>query len=354
MRYLPRPLRHILRKPYRRIARKAILRRWYQLVFRIVFGRMATSEENELLAQCVREHPTGIDPSPFRTVLSLFDQKSCPTPFTVRLSAADVRVVDYDGVKIATDIAEPVISYGIERATYEQHMIRFFRCILRPGMTMVDVGANIGLFALLAAKLVGETGHVYAIEPRGENARLLLYSAQINNFANIHLLPTAVGNITGYTIYQNHIGANGALMTKTSADAAYDSQAILHPTAQVVPMARLDDLVTGPVDVLKLDIEGAEGMALCGALKLIRNYRPLITSEASVEMLDRVSNMPLRDYLLLTRSLDYRQFVIDRHDGHLVEIQDLDQFLLEWPDPCHIEDFAFIPQEKMASLDLPL
>lgn len=336
--------------PYRRIARGLLRLGWYRFAFRIVYGRWPNGDEFRTLAENAALQQAATFPAIFRSVLSLFDQKIYLTPFTVRLTANDVRMVEYAGIKVAVDIAEPVISYSIERASYERHMVAFFERLLRPGMTMIDIGANIGLFSLLGAKLVGESGRVYSIEPRGENARLLLYSATINNFRNINLLPVAVGDSVGYTIYQTHIGANGALMTKPREDADYNGQAILHPTSQIVPMARLDTLVSGPIDVIKLDIEGAEGMALRGAGDLIRTHRPIITSEASVEMLDRVSNMPLRDYLLITRDLGYRQFVISRHDGSLEEVGDLDQFLAAWPDPCHIEDFVFVPAEKMAAL----
>ncbi len=192
---------------------------------------------------------------------------------------------------------------------------------------------------------LGRRGASDSIEPRGENARLLLYSATLNNFTNIHLLPTAVGDSNGYSLYRTHLGSNGSLLTKPDVD--FEVPSILHPTCQVVPLARLDNLVTGPVDIIKIDIEGAEAMALRGASELIRAQRPLITSEASAEMLSRVSDITLRDYLLLTRNQGYRQFVIDRMGGPLHEVSDLSQFLNEWTDFHRIEDFAFVPEEKM-------
>lgn len=346
---LSRFSRRIVSLPYRRMARGGLVLLASPVVFRLVFGRWPNRDELQLLKNAVQQQQPTSFSSLCRTVLSIFDQKNYFTPFSVRLTAGDVHIVDYAGVKIAVDVAEPVISHEIRHNTYERHMVNFFQRVLRPGMKMIDIGANIGLFSLLAAKQVGPTGRVYSVEPRGENARLLLYSATLNRFDNIRLLPTAVGDNTGYTLYQSHIGANGALMTKPR-DEDFGSQAILHPTSQVVPMARLDNLISGPIDLIKLDIEGAEGMALRGAMELIQSYRPMITSEASMEMLERVSNMALRDYLLLTRNLNYRQFVIERADGRLEEVQDLDNFLALWPDPCHILDFAFVPVEKMEML----
>lgn len=350
MKYLPRRVRHVIRMPYRRIARDYAYRYWYQAIFRTVFGRWPNREEKEALQDDALLQRSMNTSSAFRTILSLVDQKRNPTPFSVRLAANDVRVVDYAGVKIAVDLAEPVISRYIESGQYETYMVSFFQKVLRPGMTMIDIGANIGLFSLLAAKLVGETGRVYSIEASGENARLLLYSARINGFKNIRLFPVAVGDVNGYTLYQSHIGANGALLTNPGKGVEFSSEAILHPACQVVPMMLLDSLVTGPVDVIKLDIEGAEGLALQGGLKLIRTHRPLITSEASYEMLDRVSRITLHDYFLMIRSLGYRHFLIDRVNGELEEVVDLEQFTAEWTNQLRIEDFVFVPEEKMEML----
>jgi FkbM family methyltransferase len=330
-----------------RLIRDPFANTLYRMVFRTVFGRWPTGDEMRLLHDDIKQRPIHM-PTIFRTVLNRFDLATHPTAFNVRLAASDVRVVEVSGVKMAIDRAEPAIGRVIERGEYEAHMLAFFRRVLRPSMTMVDVGANMGLFSLAAAHLVGEHGRVYSVEPRGENARLLLYSAELNQFNNIHLLPTAVGASNGYSLYRTHIGGNGSLLTKP--DAGFTVPSILHPTCQVVPLARLDDIIPGPVDVLKLDIEGAEAMALAGAMTLIRNYRPLITSEASAEMLERVSGVTLRDYLSITRNEGYRQFVIPRTGEPLQEVEDLDRFLAEWTDYYRIEDFAFVPQEKLDTI----
>jgi FkbM family methyltransferase len=319
-----------------------------RVIFRTVFGRWPTQAEMQLLREDAGHARTIHMPTLFRRILNRFDLATHPTAFSVRMGASDVRVVEYAGVKVAIDRTEPAIGRIIERGDYEPHMLAFFQRVLRPAMTVIDVGANIGLFSLLAAKLVGEKGRVYSIEPRGENARLLLYSASINNFTNIHLLPTAVGEENGYSLYRTHVGSNGSLLTKP--DAGFNVPSILHPTCQVVPLARLDDLVRAPVDLLKLDIEGAEAMALRGASELIRSHRPLITSEASAEMLGRVSGITLQEYLAMTRNQGYRQFVIDRQGGPLQEVSDLDQFISAWSDFYRIEDFAFVPAEKMEML----
>jgi FkbM family methyltransferase len=330
--------------------RKGLAHPLYRTIFRTVFGRWPTRAEMELLAAQEEDAPTIHMPTLFRTVLNRFDLATHPTAFNVRLAASDVRVVEARGIKVAIDRAEPTIGRTIEQGNYEPHMRAFFDRVLRPGMRVVDVGANIGYFSLLAAQRVGAGGHVYSIEPRGENARLLLYSAELNQFANITLLPTAVGAQAGYALYRTHVGSNGSLLTKP--DAGFTVPSVLHPTCQVVPLARLDDLIAAPVDLIKLDIEGAEAMALVGATRLVATSRPLLTSEASAEMLTRVSGVTLRDYLLLTRNQNYRQFVISRTDGSLQEIDDLDTFLAAWTDFYRIEDFAFVPAEQVADFSL--
>src|SRR5690349_2025831 len=206
MMQLPRPVRHVIHHPYRTTARRLALPYWYRTLFRMLYGRWPTPAEQQTMIDSIYLLKPRQFPSHVRTILNIFNQVDYGSPFTVRLTADDVRVVEYAEVKIAIDVTEVEISREIGRGSYERHMVNFFQQVLRSGMTMVDIGANIGLFSLLGAKLVGETGKVYSIEARGENARLLLYSATLNNFRNIHLLPTAVGDETGYTLYQTHLG----------------------------------------------------------------------------------------------------------------------------------------------------
>ncbi len=143
-----------------RFARDLISFSFYQMVFRTVFGRWPNRAEVQLLHEDASNRYFIHMPTIFRAVLNRFDLATHPTPFAVRLAAHDIRLAEYAGIKIAIDGAEPGIGRVIERGEYEPHMRAFFQGTLRPGMTMIDIGANIGFFSLLGAKLVGEKGRV--------------------------------------------------------------------------------------------------------------------------------------------------------------------------------------------------
>ena len=81
---------------------------------------------------------------------------------------------------------------------WAEHELSILRTLIPEGSTVVDVGANLGYFSLLAAKLVGPTGRVVALEPNSENCRLLLSSLRLNGTTNVDLLPVAA-DVCRYT-----------------------------------------------------------------------------------------------------------------------------------------------------------
>lgn len=95
--------------------------------------------------------------------------------------------------------------------------------------------------------------------------------------------------------------------------------------------------------MIKIDVEGAEGLALKGGMELLRKYHPAITSEFSIEMIPRVSNMTPNAYLSMIKSLNYEIFMIDRSSHDLVPIGDIDSFLANYGTIERIEDLAFLP-----------
>lgn len=75
--------------------------------------------------------------------------------------------------------------------------IKILEQCLKPGMAFVDVGANIGYFSLIAAKLVGSQGRVYAFEPNEENFNLLAQNIKLNNFSQVTAIKKGVSDRNG-------------------------------------------------------------------------------------------------------------------------------------------------------------
>jgi FkbM family methyltransferase len=133
---------------------------------------------------------------------------------------------------------------------------------LRPGMQVVDVGANIGYFTLLFARLVGPTGHVYAFEPEPRNFDLLQRNIARNGYGNITAVPKAVSRAAGtQRLYKNPDNLGDHRLAFAAAGRDWVD----------VPVITLDDFFPSAarVDYIKMDIQGAEYGALDGARGLI-------------------------------------------------------------------------------------
>jgi FkbM family methyltransferase len=274
-------------------------------------------------------------PTTIRRMLGAVEQQVQSTPFVVRLGPDDVTFRDVGPVRLALDAADASVSRQMESGSYEPHMTAIFEQFCAPGMTAVDVGANIGYFTLLASVLVGESGHVVAVEPNSENVRLLLASLGAAGCANVTVLPVGCDTEAGWSLFTSHVGGNGGLT---------DRPDILAWPVAVIPVFPLDDLIQGGVDFLKLDVEGAEGRAVAGAQRILESCRPIVTSEFSVQMLSTVSRADPLEYLDQFSALGYDIHLVDRASGEPRRYRSAASLLDDWgPDPYRIEDLVFLP-----------
>jgi FkbM family methyltransferase len=205
-------------------------------------------------------------------------------------------------------------------------------------MSVVDVGANIGYYTMLAASLVGKDGSVTAFEPNSENARLILLSVEQNGFSQVNVIPLALSNKTGSAFFSPHMGSNGGLLPGTE-------ESLMNPQCIVVPTMRMDDILANRVDFIKVDTEGAEGLILAGATRIIDRDRPIISSEFSPEMLARVSGVDAFEFLMSFKRRDYRIMTLDRSAGQdaEVELDDVPAFIRNYGSPTRIEEIVFVP-----------
>jgi FkbM family methyltransferase len=138
------------------------------------------------------------------------------------------------------------------------------KSLLRPGMRVADVGANIGYYTLMIAQVVGQNGHIFAIEPSPENLPELRTNIEANGISAT-VLPVAVGNRRAMVGFLT--GINGGI-AEVQKQASYRVQ-----------QQTLDDLIPPDgVDFLKLDIEGCEHAALMGADRVLQS-RPILFAE---------------------------------------------------------------------------
>jgi FkbM family methyltransferase len=195
-----------------------------------------------------------------------------------------------------------------------------FKEYCRVGMTVVDVGANIGYYTLLSSGLVGGNGRVIAVEPSSENCRLLLTSVAFNNATNVELFAVAAAEQRGWAYFASNLGSNGAILRNGSDD-------LLTKPGVVVPTFPLDELVDGPVHFIKLDVEGTEGRVVRGAQRLIETNRPIVTTEFMPGMLPIMSGCSASEYLGWFQDLGYRIQLLERDSGRRVDVVRVEDLL---------------------------
>lgn len=168
------------------------------------------------------------------------------------------------GLQLSVDVArgnpQRLLYLEGERFVSEGAVVRR---LLQPGMYAVDVGANIGYYLLLLESAIGPGGSVVCFEPEPDNVRELERNIGLNGLANVRVLAAAAGAEDG--IVSLRVGINAAIVAG-GGDLT-------------VPLLRLDSALTGPVDFLKIDVEGWEGHVLAGARRLLRQYRPALWVE---------------------------------------------------------------------------
>jgi FkbM family methyltransferase len=169
--------------------------------------------------------------------------------------------IETDLGRLILDAADTLITPLIaQHHVWETDVVAFIRSRLEPGMTFVDTGAHAGYFSILASGIVGEDGHVFAIEPHPRNLELLRANLWRHRCDNVTVLPVAAHADRGHVpLVSNPDGLAGSWIEAG------------HESATMVPSAPLDELLAGlQVDVLKIDIERSEPEAIRGAEQLIQ------------------------------------------------------------------------------------
>jgi len=147
---------------------------------------------------------------------------------------------------------------------------------LRPGDVLFDIGANVGFFTVIGARLVGPTGAVYAFEPVDEMAAFVQRNAARNGYANVTVIPKAVSDRSGQdTLFLAHYAGGAALSV---AAPPPDLKGTI-----LVDVVSMDDLcATGelkPPSVVKIDVEGAELHVLIGMQRTLLKSQPILIFE---------------------------------------------------------------------------
>lgn len=209
-----------------------------------------------------------------------------------------------DNLRIFIDLADSVIGWNIIRGSYEKPELDFARRTIKPGQNVIDIGANIGVFAITMASLVGPQGKVYAFEPQEREARLMVQSLAENRFTDrVVFERAAISDQRGrgqLVSAAQTINAGGAYLSNNSEylPAGHERNDVELITLDTYHFKR-------PISFIKIDVEGAELLALRGGTQLLKEDHPVILSELHPAQLSRVSGCSLAEFVGMLERLNY-------------------------------------------------
>jgi FkbM family methyltransferase len=152
------------------------------------------------------------------------------------------------------------------RGDYDDEDISLFARHIKAGDVVYDVGAHVGYYSLVAARLVGAQGSVVAFEPSALNSSFLAQHVRANHLGNVTLIRAGVCERTGEAHFATGKGTGRGHLSNDGGTT--------------IPLVSLDELwragTIRPPNVIKMDIEGAEARALQGARALFSEYRPVL------------------------------------------------------------------------------
>jgi FkbM family methyltransferase len=170
------------------------------------------------------------------------------------------------------------IALGMYKNYFEHQELEVYQKIIKSGMTVVDAGANIGLYSLIASKLVGPKGKVFSFEPSKKTFTRLLENIKLNKCNNITPIDTGLGDQENLTLTLQQDAGNGdaeRYLSPTNNENIRGNTVTPKIEEEQVVIDMLDNCLerfgVKKIDFLKIDTEGFEYYILKGASKVIQN-----------------------------------------------------------------------------------
>ena len=212
-------------------------------------------------------------------------------------------------------------------------------------MTVIDIGASIGYYTIIAGKYVGKNGKVFAFEPEDRNFSLLSRNIVSNNLYNVIALKVALAGQSG----------DGLLYLDKDNKGHHSLSPPKNPAAKEAVLVELDTLDnilekygSPQIDLIKIDIEGAETLALEGMKKtIIKNPELVLFTEFYPAAIKRLGHSPFK-FLADLQGAGFSLFEIDEDRKSLKKVEDPEGFILNFPKG---ESFTNLYATRVADLN---
>ncbi len=278
------------------------------------------------------------DPSGFETYCQLIAERGISAlDITARICASpeysgrhgsgggELVETDFGGFKLYPWRGDDLIGGSVlASGTYEPYVLPAFVARVPEGGTVLDIGANIGIFTLSAARKVGPQGRVFAVEPIPRNVKSLCAGVIGNGLHNVSIFPVAASASAGVVPVLRHANSSNGIVDMHVDPTLAD---------EFVPTQRIDQLLHGidRLDAIKIDIEGHEPLAWPGIEPLVRKHRPVIFTEFNPAAIRNHSRINLDTYL---RQLFAHAAIIEtiEFDGQHSACRSVDEIMGRWRD----------------------
>ena len=216
-------------------------------------------------------------------------------------------VVDYDEGQIQVDTPSKIEHTILFHGYHEPEMARLIKRLVRPGHTCLDVGANVGTHTLLMAFAAGAAGRVISLEPHPDLRQRLAENVALNGLDSVTLVPAALsdadGEATLYT-FADDMFNRGCSSLRPTVETKCEMTIRTLTGRTLTAQAQIDRC-----DLIKIDVEGHELVALRQLADLIELHRPVLLFEYGVNYW-QAHDAALADALALARGWGYVLFTV--------------------------------------------
>ena len=233
-------------------------------------------------------------------------------------------------VKILLDysnLSQKFIGSHLEQGVpYEGELFALMLKKLKRGDTFLDIGAHVGFFSMIAAKLVGDDGEVYSFEMNPDNYSMLAMNTSLNNFRNIRPHNWAVSNDSGPVQFWVNQDNDGGHSLWDCGRHNFNEKSRLSPKKMVSYSIALDHYDSfDKVHFIKMDVEGAEVLALNGMIDLLKKNLPIVALEINNFGLAQMGHS-YQDIRALMNKIGYRCWLIEGGDPREIPMDEEPKF----------------------------
>jgi FkbM family methyltransferase len=225
--------------------------------------------------------------------------------------------------------------YAVNRI-HEEATTNLFKKVVKERSVVVDLGANIGYFTLLAAKLVGPQGKVFSFEPEPKNFSYLKKNIELNNYSQVEAFQEAVSDRREKTrLYICSYDTGHHTIKRYNGIEAYSKGRNTEERSIEIETVTLDSFLKGKsdcVDVIKMDVEGAEMLVLAGMDKTLRANRNIkMFVEFFPLLIEKMGNSPQEFIRKLLDDYHSSIYIIpddyDAQKGEMIKINNVEDVM---------------------------